>query len=141
MRAFVFAATLVAGIVVACSALTGTRCSTAADCSDSDESRRAGRCGPEIACSRDGYCHAECLGTCTGIATESRFPQPQCENGGVCNQPIRSRGSTFDAFRCTRRRISCATTDDCPIHEPHPDGEWTCESGACRFPGHEWAFD
>jgi hypothetical protein len=140
MRALVLVTLVVAPVVLACASKSGTRCSTAADCNGSDEAFAAGRCAPEVACTRDGYCHAACLGTCR-VATESRFPEAQCENGGICNQSISSRDSVSDSFRCTNRVIHCRETSDCPIHKPRAEGEWTCEDGTCRFPGHEWAFD
>jgi hypothetical protein len=140
MRALLIAVASVATIIVACTTDSRTRCSTASDCTNSDESRAAGRCAPEVACTRDGHCYADCLGRCS-IDSENRFPPPPCENGGICNQSVRNTGVVSGSFQCTRREIHCTDPSDCPIQKPSTEGEWSCASGICRFPNHEWDFE
>lgn len=133
---------VIALVVVACSAVDGaTPCERAEDCASSAEARGVGRCAPELACVA-GTCRAECLGLCS-IDPENRFPTPQCERGGICNQPVvRKAGAPLDNDRCTRRTIHCTHADDCPRQKPTPDGEWTCDAeGICRFPGFAFEYD
>ena len=141
MRGLDFTYVVTAAVLVACITDSRTTCSTAADCSGSQEVIAAGRCAPEVACTRDGHCYAECLARHCGIDRENRFPQPQCQSGGICNQSVRDVDAKSGFFSCTRREIHCINVSDCPIQKPHVEGEWTCDAGICRFPNFEWDFE
>jgi hypothetical protein len=123
-------------LLTQCSTLFGTPCERAEDCRGSDESKSAGRCGPEVACI-DGRCHAECLGTCDGLSAQSRFPVVQCSTGAICNAP--ARDGAPNEGRCTKRPVRCDASDDCPLTKPSDAGEWTCDDGTCAFPGFAYA--
>ena len=102
-----------------------TSCEVHADCVSSRESSEAGRCGPEAACV-SGKCAAWCPQDCT--ATEQTVNT--CDEGYVCT--VHSR--------CRATEIECEQADECPSYRPG-DGEWTCESGTCRFPGFAYLYE
>lgn len=116
----------------------GTPCRTADDCRDSLEAQQVGRCGPELACVSGG-CRAECLGSCGG-ASEAYNPCGELDERGICNQPARPGPNAIDNYICTKRQIHCVTSADCPIYLPG-EGQWSCDSEVCVFPGYRAPYD
>lgn len=138
MRTALFAiAAMAVAMLVHCSAIFGTPCEAAEDCRGSDEARRAGRCGPEVACV-EGRCQAECLGSCDRLGAQSRFPVEQCRSGAICDAP--ARDAAPNEGQCTKRPITCEASDDCPATKPSDAGEWTCDQGTCAFPGFAYVY-
>lgn len=120
-----------------------TTCSSWQDCQTSDEANELRPCpnGDEGATIHvdtscvQGTCHAECASTC--------IPYACGKAGAVCETPppVLPVSPSNVVHSCTKNPIACTTAADCPLEKPSEAGEWTCESGFCRFPGFTYAFD
>lgn len=149
MRAFLFLLTLAtAGVAatVACGGEDATPCTSWQDCQDSAEAEALRPCDNggqgavihvDTACVR-GRCRAECASTC--------IPYGCSTPGAVCETPAPTRSiSPSNVVRsCTKNPIACTTAADCPLEQPRSAtsaGEWSCESGVCRYPGFTYAFE
>ncbi len=109
-------------MIIACE--DRTQCQTYRDCANSEESRNAGRCGPDFACIANA-CEARCVAPCS-VAREDVNP---CEDGRICTEVEPGSGG-----ECTSRPIACDTAEHCPVYRPGP-GAWSCVDGTCTFPG------
>lgn len=131
---FLYSLTSLSALLITMAACDGDHCSTDADCAGSPASQQAGRCGPEVACV-ESTCRAECAAFVCKVVRQDENP---CPNERICTQTAKTVG---DEGRCTNKPISCRSTEDCPLYRPNANGDWSCDEGICRFPGHRYNWE
>ena len=114
----------------------GRPCRNNAECVGSPAEKQfvGVRCPHETYC-LNGSCYVECQSICEVV----RSDLSPCGDEGLCAD----YGQNL--FMCTRKPVLCRVPANCPAHKPVGSsdatgitGDWSCEDGACRFPGFQY---
>jgi hypothetical protein len=112
----------------------GGECKKNADCANSPAAAQLKnlRCtGQELYCLA-GVCHGECLDSCSVVRSDVN----PCTAPRIC---VPKFGGVLSV--CSITPVACTTASDCPKYLPNANQAWTCDAGACAFPGFQYGTE